>query len=115
MAADLEKIAAKVAAKDTSPGAASRIEALKQLGVMNLRDFVVEQKEVGGKTLSRAALTFSESDDGIPSWPAAPGPIGALDFVSPNAKKIFRSRRLKIRTVHHSLKGLETPRILINY
>lgn len=85
VAADLEKIVAKVAAKDTSPEAASHIEGLKQLGVMNLRDFVVEQKEVGGKTLSRAALTFSESDHGIPSWLAAPGPMGALDFVSPNA------------------------------
>ncbi len=85
VAADLEKIVAKVAAKDTTPEAASHIEGLKQLGVMNLRDFVLEQKEVGGKTLSRAALTFAESDHGIPSWLAAPGPMGALDFISPNA------------------------------
>ena len=52
---------------------------------MNLRHFVVEQKEVNGKTLSRAALTFNESNRGIASWLAAPGSMGALDFISPNA------------------------------
>jgi len=52
---------------------------------MNLRHFVVEQKEVGGRTLSQAALTFSESNRGIASWLAAPGPMGALEFISPNA------------------------------
>jgi len=85
VAADLEKIVAQISAKDTSPEAARNREGLKQLGVMNLRDFVVEQKEVGGKTLSRAALTFSESSRGIATWLAAPGSMGALDFISPNA------------------------------
>ncbi len=85
VAADLEKIVSQAAAKDTSADAERHLAGLKQLGVMNLRDFVVEQKEVGGKTLSRAALTFSESDRGIPSWLAAPGSMGALDFISPNA------------------------------
>jgi hypothetical protein len=55
---------------------------------MNLRHFVVEQKETGGKTLSRAALTFNESDRGIASWLAAPGSMGALDFISPNANVV---------------------------
>jgi hypothetical protein len=85
VAADLEKIVAQLVAKDTSPEAARHREGLTQLGIMNLRDFVVEQKEVGGKTLSRAALTFSESSRGIATWLAAPGSMGALDFISPNA------------------------------
>lgn len=85
VAADLEKIVAQTVAKDTSAGADRRLEGFKQLGVMNLRDFVVEQKDVKGKTLSRAALSFSESNRGIASWLAAPGPMGALDFISPNA------------------------------
>jgi hypothetical protein len=85
VAADLERIVAQVAAKDTSADAARHREGLQKLGVMNLRDFVVEQKEVGGKTLSRAALTFSEADRGIATWLAAPGSMGALDFISPNA------------------------------
>ncbi|MEO8649069.1 MAG: FecR domain-containing protein [Acidobacteriota bacterium] len=85
IAADLEKIVGQAIAKDTSPEAARHIQGLKQLGVMNLRHFIVEQKEVDGKTLSRAALTFSESNKGIASWLAAPGPMGALDYISPNA------------------------------
>jgi len=52
---------------------------------MDLKHFVLEQKEANGKTLSQAALTFGGSDHGIASWLAAPGPMGALDFISPNA------------------------------
>ena len=85
VAADLEKIIAQSVTKDTKPNAERRLEGLKQLGVMNLRDFVVEQKEVNGRTLSRAALTFNEPNRGIASWLAAPGSMGALDFISPNA------------------------------
>jgi hypothetical protein len=85
VAADLEKIVAQAVSKDNEPGADRRLEGFRQLGVMNLRHFVVEQKEVNGKTLSRAALTFSEPNRGIASWLAAPGSMGALDFISPNA------------------------------
>jgi len=85
VAADLEKIIAQAVTKDNKPDAALRIEGFKQLGVMNLRHFVVEQKQVGGKTLSRAALTFSEPNRGIATWLAAPASMGALDFISPNA------------------------------
>jgi hypothetical protein len=85
VAADLEKIVAQTVAKDTSPDAARHTEGLRQLGVMNLRHFVAEQKDVNGRTLTSAALTFSEANRGISSWLAAPGPMGALDFISPNA------------------------------
>ena len=85
VAADLENIIAQTVSKNNKPGAERQLEGFKQLGVMNLRHFVVEQKEDGGKTLSRAALTFSEPNRGIASWLAAPGSMGALDFISPNA------------------------------
>ncbi len=85
VAADLEKIIAQTVGKDTTPDAERHQAGLKQLGVMNLRHFVVEQKEANGKTLSRAALTFSEPHQGIASWLAAPASMGALDFISPNA------------------------------
>ena len=88
VAADLEKIIEQAVSKDNKPGADRQLEGFRQLGVMNLRHFVVEQKEVNGKTLSRAALTFSESNRGIASWLAASGPMGALDFISPNANVV---------------------------
>lgn len=85
VAADLEKIVAQAISKDKTPNAERRQAGLEKLGVMNLRDFVVEQKEANGKTLSRAALTFSEANRGIASWLAAPASMGALDFISPDA------------------------------
>ena len=85
VAANLEKIVAQAAGKVNTPEEQRHVEGLKQLGVLNLRDFVVEQKEVQGRTLSRAALTFNEPGRGIASWLAAPGAMRALDFISPNA------------------------------
>lgn len=85
VAADLEKIIAQAISKDQTPEAGRHLEGLKLLGITNLRHFIVEQKEMNGKTLSRAALTFNEPGRGIPSWLAAPGPMGALDYISPNA------------------------------
>ena len=88
VAADLERIVAQASSKDTSAEAERRTAAFKQLGVMSLRHFVAEQKDVKGKTLSQAALTFNESNRGIASWLAAPGPMGALDYISPNANVV---------------------------
>ncbi|MBA2339192.1 MAG: FecR domain-containing protein [Pyrinomonadaceae bacterium] len=86
VAADLQKIIDQVTRADAGkPGGAERIEAFKQFGLMNLNHFVVEQKEVKDKTQSRVMLTFSEPRRGIASWLAAPGPMGALEFVSPDA------------------------------
>ncbi len=85
VAADLERIVAQAASKTNTPEDQRHVEGLKQLGVMNLRHFVAEQKDVNGKTLSQAALTFTEANKGIASWLAAPGSMGALEFISPNA------------------------------
>ena len=85
VAADLEKIVAKAVSEDKDPNAERRQAGFKQLGITNLRHFVVEQKQSNGKTLSRAALTFNESNRGIATWLAAPASMGALDFISPTA------------------------------
>jgi hypothetical protein len=85
VAADLEKIVAKAAGTGNTAEEQRHLAGLKQLGVMNLKHFVAEQKDVNGKTLSRADLTFNEANKGIASWLAAPGSMGALDFISPNA------------------------------
>ncbi|MGH9943615.1 MAG: FecR domain-containing protein [Pyrinomonadaceae bacterium] len=87
VAADLEKIMARVMQDETQKkNGQQSVEAYRQLGLTNLRHFVVEQKDAAqGKTLSRAALTFSESRRGIASWLAEPGPMGALNYVSPDA------------------------------
>lgn len=85
VAADLEKIVAKAMTSNKTADSEKNLAGMQKLGVTSLRHFIVEQKEVKGKTLSQAALTFSESNRGIASWLAAPGSMGALDFISPNA------------------------------
>ncbi len=55
------------------------------LGVRDLQHFIVNRQEVDGRADTRAALTFSQQRRGIASWLAAPAPMGALTFISPDA------------------------------
>jgi hypothetical protein len=89
VAADLEKIIARLVRENPNdPKAAQHLEVYRQLGLMSLKHFVVEQKDVEGKTNSRAMLTFKEQRQGIASWLAAPGPMGTLNFISPDANMV---------------------------
>ncbi|HYY57941.1 MAG TPA: FecR domain-containing protein [Pyrinomonadaceae bacterium] len=89
VAADLEKIiASAVRRSEASKDEATRIEAYRKLGLLDLKHFIVEQREAEGKTQSRASLTFNEGRRGIASWLAAPGPMGALEYVSPDANVV---------------------------
>jgi hypothetical protein len=87
VAADLEKIVGQALRREegSKPDGERRMEGFRQLGLLSLKHFVVEQKDANAKTQSRAVLTFNEPRRGIASWLAAPGPMGALEFVSPNA------------------------------
>lgn len=55
------------------------------LGLADLDGFVVDRREAPGRTETRAAVTFDRPRRGIASWLAAPAPLGALAFVSPDA------------------------------
>lgn len=59
--------------------------ALAASGMADARFAIVERKETGGLTETRLALSFSGPRKGIASWLAEPGPMGSLDFVSPEA------------------------------
>ncbi|HEY0097520.1 MAG TPA: FecR domain-containing protein [Pyrinomonadaceae bacterium] len=85
VAADLEKVIAQATSDAAKVGGQQQLDLYKQAGLFNLKHFVVEQKEVKAKTQSRAVLTFNEPRRGIASWLAAPGPMGALKFISPDA------------------------------
>lgn len=88
VAADLEKIIDRMVRDSNDPNAAKHNETYKQIGLMSLKHFVVEQKDVEGKTNSRAMVSFKEQRTGIASWLAAPGPMGALNFISPDANMV---------------------------
>ncbi|MCW5979843.1 MAG: FecR domain-containing protein [Bryobacteraceae bacterium] len=55
----------------------------------NVGGLVVSQKMVSGKPDTHAVLTFRGNREGIASWLADPAPVGALDFVSPDATVAF--------------------------
>jgi len=79
IAADLEKMFLESMSKD------KEATAVKQLGLLDLRYFVVELKEKDGKPYNRAVVSYNENQHGVTSWLAAPGPMGALEFISPDA------------------------------
>jgi hypothetical protein len=46
---------------------------------------VAESRTVGENTENHASVTFAHNRKGVAAWLAAPGPMGSLDFVSPDA------------------------------
>jgi hypothetical protein len=58
---------------------------LTRLGFADVDQFVVEQKTGTAGTAYRATLGFSQTRSGMAAWLAEPSPMGALEFVSPNA------------------------------
>lgn len=89
-AADLERIRERVQGQDRR-----RDEAIRRSGVDGLRYFVLERKQAAEVERSpgspsgaavQAVLTFEGPPRGLPSWLAAPGPIGSLEFVSARAE-----------------------------
>jgi hypothetical protein len=61
---------------------------LKQLGILNLKYFVLDQTILEGKTHTQATVSFNEAERGIPSWLADPGPMGSLEYISPDANVV---------------------------
>ena len=55
------------------------------LGVDNVEYFVLERREVAGRTENTASINFGTQRRGVASWLGAPGPLSTLDFVSPDA------------------------------
>lgn len=54
-------------------------------GLDNFSFLTLERKQNLGRTEISAALDFSGTRHGLMNWLAAPGPMGTLDFVSPEA------------------------------
>jgi FecR protein len=91
VAANLERILAGIQNLRTADAATrgqQQEQALQQLGVTKLKYFVLDQNDSNGKTLTRAVLSFNEAQRGIPSWLAAPGPMGSLEYISPDANVV---------------------------
>jgi hypothetical protein len=73
---------------ESSNNAARQESVLQQLGVMDMRHVIVELKETNGRPVNRAVLSFNEQRRGMASWLATPGPMRALEFISPDANAV---------------------------
>ena len=53
-----------------------------------MKYLIAQRKDIGSKASNMAELSFNGARTGIASWLAAPAPIGALDFITPNAAAV---------------------------
>jgi hypothetical protein len=89
VAANLERIIAQTKSQRSKEANGDRHEeALNKLGVLSVKYLVLDQNQSDGKTHTRASLSFSDAQHGIPSWLAAPGPMGSLEYISPDANVV---------------------------
>jgi hypothetical protein len=66
--------------------------ALEKFGFANVQYAVMDNKLSGKNVSSQIELVFNGPRHGVASWIASPGPLGALDFISPKATiaQVFR-------------------------
>lgn len=88
LAADLEKIIAHTRGVRRIAVGDQHEQALNQLGVFNMKSFVLDQKDTDGKTHTRAVLSYTPADHGVTSWLAQPAPMGSLEYISPDANLV---------------------------
>ena len=58
---------------------------LEALGLTDMQHVFVERKERDGMVENRVVVTFDQPRRGLASWLAEPAPVGAMDFISPQA------------------------------
>jgi hypothetical protein len=63
--------------------------SLERSGFRDLQYLIAEHREVNGVPDNHLTVDFAGQRRGIPSWLAAPAPMGSLEFVSPNAALVF--------------------------
>ena len=90
VAADLEGVMATqvAAAPEGDDALGANAAQFERLGFLDAKHLLLEQKQLGTKTHHRASLTFSDARSGLASWLATPAPMGALDFISPDAQLV---------------------------
>jgi len=64
---------------------ASAHDGLEEMGLADVQHVIAERKQVDGRTEQRATLTFDQPRRRMAAWLAEPAPMGALDYISPDA------------------------------
>jgi ferric-dicitrate binding protein FerR (iron transport regulator) len=71
-------------AQQTAAGAQKQ-RGLASTGLGDVQYLIAEHRELNGVPANHLNLQFTGTRQRVASWLASPGPIGSLDFVSPNA------------------------------
>ncbi len=82
LAVDVERVIHQT----TDEADASGLAIAENLGIGQLKHLLVEQKRDAERVQHLASLTFDGTRQGLAAWIAAPAPMGALEFISPDAK-----------------------------
>jgi DNA-binding FrmR family transcriptional regulator len=83
LAADLHQMVADKLSSLHARGKGT--DATENSGMEDVRYLIAEHRETNGLPANHLDLQFSGTRQRAASWLAAPGPIGTLDFVTPNA------------------------------
>ncbi|MBL8227877.1 MAG: FecR domain-containing protein [Bryobacterales bacterium] len=78
MCANMEQFAAEFVKTNVSRNPAG-------FGFENGQYLMFERRDIGGKTDNRLTVNFAGARKGVAAWLGAPGPMGTLSFVSPDA------------------------------
>jgi len=88
IAADLERVIAHTRGLRRIAVGDKHEAALNELGVFNMKSFVLDQEDSNGKTHTRAVLSYDQANHGVTSWLAQPAPMGSLEYISPDANLV---------------------------
>jgi FecR protein len=86
--ADLSSLLAEDLANGAGGGdepRARKAATLEQMGILDARYLIATRADGAAGAESRAEISFDKTRRGVAAWLAAPAPLGALDFVSPDA------------------------------
>lgn len=85
LAFDGEGLLSRAMANGTPEEVAKRTAMLERTGVADLRSVVVESRDLVAATANGARLDFTRPRRGVAAWLEPASPMGALDYVSPEA------------------------------
>jgi len=63
-------------------------ETMEEVGLLDARHLILQQRRVGEYTHNDAVLAFDGPRRGVAAWLAEPAPMGSLSYVSPDAKLV---------------------------
>ncbi len=85
LAVDVKSLIAAQVEREDEPGATDEQAFFNRLGLLDVRDILVERRPAGELYETRATVGFDKARQGLASWLAEPASMGSFDFISADA------------------------------